>query len=591
MPFGQILTFSPLNQASLSRLLSKHAFWIALITSVLVGVVVATQGWTFYKTNDDIGLMYRVMGEWFISKPTPFTLFLHYDWSRFLILLYTWMPEIPWYPILLMTGVGVLNTAVLYYLLKRFKTNGALIYLLYFLSGGYLLFVELQFTISAACWAAVGLTLIVRGIKDQKPVYLIPLGMLFFWIGFMIRFKAGLLMLAFALPLLTYLAFRQWSMGRKRKSAFGAIIFAVLLLVSVGLNLRNQSGYSENDSWAQFLEQNASRSELHDFKAWESISPEKQEKILKEIGWSRNDMALFNEWYFWDSERFNLKNYRIIIDQSDRLRSTVSSIPQRWTNSLFRPYFYAVLIALVLIYLTSKRKKREKRLLLFSAVGILALLLIFVVLMKPAPERVSYGLMAAMLLGFAAFSRPKKEYTLGVLAASIILVGGVVAFINGADVHRKIKYSQKRKLEVIEIQETLDSFPNAKLLIWGGSYPWKGIDPFSADAVKDSSPALLFGALQQTPAIRQQALVMEIDDPFKSLVSDENVFLLLRRPDLKENQRLIEVYCQEHFATRLEWTLTKEVGDFVLVQAKQTRKVVTAESEIAITSKERQFRP
>lgn len=118
--------------------------------------------------------MYRVMGEWFISKPTPFTLFLHYDWSRFLILLYSWMPLIPWYPILLMIGVVVFNTTLLYYLLRRFRSTGAMIYLLYMTAGGYLLFVELQFTISAACWAAVGLTLIVRGIKIKSRFILFP---------------------------------------------------------------------------------------------------------------------------------------------------------------------------------------------------------------------------------------------------------------------------------------------------------------------------------------------------------------------------------------------------------------------------------
>ncbi len=559
------------------------------MTSIFIGVLVAVNGWTFYKTNDDIGLMYRVMGEWFISKPTPFTLFLHYDWSRFLILLYSWMPLVPWYPILLMIGVVVFNTTLLYYLLRRFRSTGAMIYLLYMTAGGYLLFVELQFTISAACWAAVGLTLIVRGIKNQRPVYLIPLGMLFFWLGFMIRFKAGLLMLALALPIMMYFAFRQWKVGRKRKSAFGAMIFAALLLVSLGLNLRNENAYSENDAWAQFIEQNKYRAELHDFKAWESIGPEEQEEILAEIGWSHNDMALFNEWYFWDNKRFNLKNYRVIANQSDPFRAAISSIPQRWTNSLFRPYFYAAFIALVLIYITSKKKKREKRLLLISVVGMLVLLLVFVVFMKPAPERVSYGLMAAMLLGSATFSRPNRKYQFGMLAKGVLLVGVAISFINGADVRRKIKYSQKRKKEIIEIQQTLDSFQNAKLLIWGGSYPWKGIDPFSMDLLRESSPALLIGALQQTPAIRQQSMAMGIGDPFKSLVSEENVFLLLRRPDLTKNQHLIDVYCREHFDTHLEWTFTKEVGDYILVQAKQAEKVITAET--AITSKEFQFRP
>ena len=84
-------------------------------------------------------------------------------------------------------------------------------------------------------------------------------------------------------------------------------------------------------------------------------------------------------------------------------------------------------------------------------------------------------------------------------------------------------------------------------------------------------------------------MAMGIGDPFKSLVSEENVFLLLRRPDLHDNQHLIDVYCREHFDTHLEWTLTKVVGDYILVQAKQTQKAITAET--AITSKERQFRP
>lgn len=544
--------------------LQKNAIWIAFAATTLVVLFFIQSGWVYFKTNDDIGIMYRVMGEWFVSAPTPYTLFMHFDWSSFLILLYHSIPNVPWYPLMLMLGVGVFNFILLYYLLNRFGFRGGLIYLLYFFAGGYLLFVELQFTITATCWAAVGLTLLARGIKLKSRRYLVVLGMMLFWIGLMVRFNAGIMMLAFALPLFLYFGFRQ---RRKRKIAYGAMFVLGLLVVSLGLTMRNNYAYDDHSSWSHFLDQNKFRAEIHDWNALSHLDTKTRNEVLREIGWSQNDRALFDQWYFWDQEKFNIDNYRAIVDQSSSVRTLSKSIPHSWIKSLLRPYFYGVFLSVLLIFFSSKQKRRERTLLILSLSGTLGLLLFFVLFLKPAPERVSYGLMAATLLLTAAFSRP-KEFTKKPRAfKALVVLAIIVGVINGFDLKRKVNAAEKKRHQITLLHETLVEYGNPTLLIWGGRFPWKGIDPFGRNELDKASEALLLGALQQTPPIRKQAAFLGIEDPIKALISKDNVFLLLRTSDLKKDQKLLTIYCQEHFNETIGWESVEHIGDFTLVKA------------------------
>lgn len=388
--------------------------------------------------------------------------------------------------------------------------------------------------------------------------------MLLFWLGLMIRLNAGLMMFIFAIPIFLFLGFQH----RKWKGvAYGSMFVLGMVLVSFGLTMRNNYAYTEHSAWGLFLEQNKFRGEIHDWKAFTNLDASKQKEILQEIGWSQNDMALFSKWFFWDQKKFNIENYRTIVDQSSAIRVDSNSIPQLWGNSLFRPFFYSAFLSVLLVYFSSPKRRREKTLLMLSFGGFLATLLILVLFLKPAPERVSYGLMAAALLLTVAFSRPAIRLGKPIVVYFLASLALVVGVINGIDLNRKVKIVNKNRHQLTFLQEVLAEQNKPTLLIWGGRFPWKGIDPFGKNEIDKSTKALWLGALQQTPSVRKQAALLEINDPIETLFSKENVFLLLRSSDVLEEQELLNIYCQEHFNKEVSWRTVEEFGDYSLVQA------------------------
>lgn len=550
----------------LPKIERKKAIWISLSWVSLISLAVVFFDLAQFKTNDDFGMMYRIRGLWIAHQPVTEILFSHIDVSRFLIHLYQLAPEIPWYGLYLLLPICIVHYLISYYGMRKHGLRGLVYVAAYMVSGGYLLFLELQFTISSAAWTGSGLILLIQQIRKDRWVWPTWVGVLFVLLGIMVRFKQAVIIFICFLPLVFFFSINYRSQRRIQR---GAILFLLVSLLSVLIQYRQVSAYRETNEREALLAYNKVRGELHDFKAFEALSADQQASTLREIGWSPNDYRLFNRLFFWDQEVYSLDALQQILDQAPtvRRRLTLKSLI-KYASKIFYPYSIAVLIVCLWIYFESRRMRREHWLLAYGIATILSLYLLSAAILKPIPDRVGYGLFLSLMASSILFIRPRpsrRKVSRSWLFSGIVIILAMACGIQQVIQYKKFK---EQKKALIKYNDYMELHPKATAVIWGSYFPYSGITPFQS---KDSEPrgkAILLGSLQQAQSTRDHAKYLGLE-PFYERMLDDDVLLIVRS-DLwaAEEQSWLETYYLEHYNERTEWSNELELGPLKLLNGR-----------------------
>ena len=540
-----------------------RAMAISALSVLVVDLVIVLFDLARFNTNDDIGIIYRIMGEWMVSEPTAFTMFTHIDISRVLVSLYELMPGLPWYGLYLLLPISIFHYLIFYYGLRN-HGNRALLYMpVYFFSGGYYVFLELQFTIAASAWTVSGLVLLVQQIRKDRWVWPTWLGILFIAIGLMVRFKQAAVILMCFLPLI---AFFSLNYRKQRRIQRGAILFLALLLSTVIMQYRQLSAYQAHPEWKGTIEFNRVRSDLHDFKAFESLSEADQVQILSEVGWSMNDYLMFMNMYFWNTAKYSMEALETISEAAPIQRkafgmSTIKKSLQRF----FNPFSFAVLAMAIWLFFESRRMRREQWLLVYG-VGLIALLyFISALVLKPIPERVSFGLFLAFFGSSLVFLRPgprKRMKTFFWIPLSIVLI---IAVANVFEAARKYRVSREERKSIIELNSFLEQDSNSIALIRGSRFPWKGVTPFMKKENKPRGTVLVMGSLQQTSPIKKHAKEIGVERLAVSILS-KPVYISVKKEFFEEDTAMLSTAFEEWANLLPEWHTEFESGRLVFIR-------------------------
>ena len=93
----------------------------------------------------------------------------------------------------------------------------------------------------------------------------------------------------------------------------------MLLLLAQGVDY---GVYASNQSWRYFNEYNAVRSRIHDAPR-QTGDPKEFEAKLAKIGWTMNDMKLFDYFYIFDTRTFSMENLKKFDATFPRTRETL----------------------------------------------------------------------------------------------------------------------------------------------------------------------------------------------------------------------------------------------------------------------------
>ena len=544
----------------MKSLLEKHPFIFGALLNSLVIAYVMLMTIPAFKTGDDVAMMLRSMGIVKSVDSTPYLLYIHYWFGLLLNWLYKIAYSFPWYGSFILLGVFVFHTTLFGLSFRKYGYRVIIPYVVYLVASGYLIFNELQFTISGMLWALSGLLLLLANLDSKKVFnWEVLVGVLFFVIGAMVRWRGAVMMGVLVMPVF---AIMMWPLSDLKKQIKKIIPLSLAFVLAFVMWKIDRSFYNQEPGWEYYRSMNRLRSEIVDYKLLEQQGSEMLNEVLEKVGWSENDYIMLKNWFFIDSVKYNPTAFQEALSMVPRVKNNLptSYIKAYLLKSLSNPFVLAVLISLLSVAFLRRKNLKHWLLLAYGPIAFIGVSLFIVYFFKEAPERVLFPLSLFSLgiaMPFAGYSPEEKK--LSKLQDVLLIIPFLLAislfFSQFRTEHLKFKrFEEMSRLDKMILQEYLKPSKEKLFVIWSGGYPWRSILPFGDLEYLKEFRTLSLGSSQQSPDIKGMINAFEIKDLYRSIAEDERIWIHVSssRVDLMENYRS---YMLEHYNMKVTWNI------------------------------------
>lgn len=522
----------------------RPLLWSVVLAATLAALFALTLS-PGYETNDDVAMQSIVDGTSY-GEPLPHLVFSNVLIGLVLSSLYRAAEGVPWYGIYLgLAHLCALLVAVYATLSGRVgRLWVRLLGLAAVLTAFHLsMWMQLQFTSTAILFGASGVVL-YWAVAQRTPARWGGLALAGAMVGASswIRWRSATVALLLALPVVI-LSLRRvpW----RRQAVFAATAAVMLLVGSVAQSLY----YRDRADWQTYFAFNATRGSLQQSPYLGNVRP----AVLTQVGWTVNDLWMFQRWFFADHQVHEAADLEVIADSlptSFRWRAaaeTVTNDARGWLGG-FR---LATIAGLALLFWREgNRHTRQVLVAGLATAGVIAFALAGTVKL---PNRVAVPMLAfTALLGL---TRPQPEQGPGSpdtdrmgpawrgVAAAVFLTATVVGAMNGLSLDRQQHQLEAHLRQVLSALERTD--PDGLFVSWGGELPLNGqsVSPWQRGGL-GRIRLLSLGWQQRSPMHREMLATEGIDDVCAALATRPDVYLPLVDPTLGETYLQ---YLREHY--------------------------------------------
>ncbi len=350
----------------------------------------------YYASNDEFSLAAIASGAY--GNYTHYFIYLHSGFALIMKAFYLLFPNINWYTFLMYGMIFISLTAIGWTWIGRARRTGSIGAVLLVMASVYPLYVELQYTKTAAVVTAAGYVLLFcteRG-KERKPA--VALGIVLLILGSWIRFHSfGMIsLLAFGFWLSkVFLAVRgrEWKRFLLEDCVPCALAFS---LVFGSIWAENCIVYRPGTAEAHYKEYDKARQELLDYGVpeWEEYQAE-----YEALGLTRTDCLNLQNWLIADYDRYTADIFRSIIAFRKGRPFQWEYLPDYLLILAKKPLFVlGALMTLLWLGLNWKREKKGWIAAGYFYVALLGIYLYFISIYRVLPIVVT-----ACLLGFLIF--------------------------------------------------------------------------------------------------------------------------------------------------------------------------------------------
>ena len=400
------------NMVKKGRLSVRQKQCLFLVFHILVVAYAVLFLHPFYGSNDEFSLAAIASGAY--GAPTQYFIYIHSGFGWLLKAFYLLIPGVNWYTLVMYGMIFLSLSAVGCVWIRRTERTGAVLAVMLVLACAWPLYVEFQYTKTAAVVTAAGYVLLFctpdgsrkasdkegqQGYTAWQRTGILSIGILFLLLGSWIRFHA--------FGMITIMAFGLW-LGRvpavrrdrdlKRfllrdcmpcMLAFGMVLGSILL--------ENVLVYIPGSPEAHYREYDRARQQLLDYGVpeWDEYQAE-----YEALGLTRTDCINLKNWLIADYDRYTADTFRAIVEfRQDR--------PFQWEYLIDylvilaeKPLFIlgALITFLWLFPLSSWRKRREWAPVLYPYLALTGIYLYFISIYRVLPIVVT-----ACLMGFLIF--------------------------------------------------------------------------------------------------------------------------------------------------------------------------------------------
>lgn len=536
---------------------SHHPFRVALLLTALMFGLFALVATPAYDTNDD-GAMARIASGRYSGEPTEFLIFSSTLIGQILKRLYDLSDRINWYALYLYSVHFISMTVLLYIFLDQERRGRSLsAFLLLFIFFELYLLLRVQFTSTSVVAAQSGVLLMLHLANKQTnkvPLFAFPAAALLIVLGGLVREQAMFLALLVSLPLVVFVFLRT-------RSKAIPIVIALALLMSLGAGQYDRYRYSRDDGWFAYMEYNAARGKIHDSPIAKNVH---EETVLRAVGWSENDAAMFISWFFSDREIYSKDKLETLLYEfpgTDK-RRTVS---QTWAYLQLKigrqqRYLWVTLfIFLLCLVLTPTNKLRfflRSSVVIVLATGVCC----YLGFTAKLPPRVLIPMIFLVNASFAYLlvedaspgreishrrSRHHQGFAKTSIALFLITLGAYLALSHASylvDLNRaNIHHNQAFMTLMSQLADGFQSHNQEPPLFvcWGAAYPSQWAPLFH---LLDEVSLLPLGWSTHSPPWEATMRRYSIDNVYKALYERDDVFLMCSPNKIK----LLELFVKEH---------------------------------------------
>lgn len=289
-----------------------------------------------YETNDDLALSLLVEGAY--GDRTPYMIYSNVLWGELLVGLYTLVPAIKWYLVVMFFMLFVAHSVTTYINIRlQGRRVGLVTSTLMLLFLGYCSYSMFQYSRIAPVVTASGLLLLFYAIeyaekKCEKTICLVVGTIMVVWSS-LIRFQMFALAVVLAGGAIG--VYKVWQIFiEKKKDWLKQICVYVAVFGTVGalslVCLVIDKMYYTSDGWQYYQEFNQIRTELWDYGFPDYAS---NEKVYNSVGIDEQEFAYYLDWNM-DEEYMTMECLNTIADakpdKSFDLFGFLSAFPKRY---------------------------------------------------------------------------------------------------------------------------------------------------------------------------------------------------------------------------------------------------------------------
>ena len=320
---------------------------ICISISALSSIGIITIFKLKYLCPDDALLNYISMGVWG-DKNSPYLIFINILIGYLITVLYNVFPTINCFA-LCMIGLETVEFGGMYFAILRYsraKSKEIFIIIIVLLE----IFVSCNFTytILAAVVTVIGIATMLYGIM-YGSFGLRVFGILFTWIGFMIRMPSFLIGACICVPLVMVICKKKI-----RREIFLRCFLLIVMLCAFSWLLNNLV-YEKSEIWS-------SQKERLDYRLvdYSRLDYARHTEELQKIDISENDLECYYSWIFADFDTYsitNLKKLDQLLSFENKYNINVISLLKQMLEFRYNYYFaIIVMICLAVDYVNTRDK-------------------------------------------------------------------------------------------------------------------------------------------------------------------------------------------------------------------------------------------
>lgn len=492
-----------------------------------------------YETTDDSFMMTIASGE-YTGSPSEYLVFINTLFGFLLKFLYTAMPHLNWYPLLMYLLHFWAMVSILYVILSKRRSALCIsLFLLFFATVEIYMLNHLQFTTTAFVAGSGGLCLLFEcgSRRNCRSPVLAGLALLLF--SSLIRLNSYYLLLLLAVPALIYYLIANRSMRP-------LLLVAASLALAAAAQQYHLYYYRQDPQWNYYQQYTRLRSYVADYPYFEYS--EHTREIYEAVGWSENDVEMFRRISFADTEVFSLEDLEYIVSHTAINRGAAEALATLTEAAgELKPiqiYGAAFFLAMAILFLPGRGK-----LFFFFTILIALAALLFFAYRGRLPVRILLpilyfvGLISLVLVSRLT-SREKKQRRAGRIAAALMAIVLAASSVPAFSIQ-----AQESKVN-LSIQENIDArlaqLRNADYIyvIWSGNYyDHHRISFFRRPPAQKIKKVYTGGWYCHSPNYYRILEELSIGNIYLDLLTRDDMLLLTT----KSRMKLLVKYIQENY--------------------------------------------